>query len=256
MPLVIGSLSMIPGFEEGLLGVNAGEDRTLELKFPDQYRAQHLAGKEVKFEVSVKKIAEPVLPEIDDEFAKAFGVSEGGVAGLREEIRSNMERELQEKVRNIVKEQVMDLLLEVNQVDVPKTLIKQEAEALQQQTKQNLNQTGRTSNLDLPLDLFENQAKRRVALGLILGEVIKEHKIEVDSDRVRARIEAFAQSYEDPQEVVGYYLKDKKLLSSVENVVLEDQVVDWVINQVQVEKKADTFDQLMNNSSSDAASVD
>lgn len=256
VPLVIGSLSMIPGFEEGLLGVNAGEDRTLELKFPDQYRAQHLAGKEVKFEVSVKKIAEPVLPEIDDEFAKAFGVSEGGVAGLREEIRSNMERELQEKVRNIVKEQVMDLLLEVNQVDVPKTLIKQEAEALQQQTKQNLNQTGRTSNLDLPLDLFENQAKRRVALGLILGEVIKEHKIEVDSDRVRARIEAFAQSYEDPQEVVGYYLKDKKLLSSVENVVLEDQVVDWVINQVQVEKKADTFDQLMNNSSSDAASVD
>jgi len=254
VPLVLGSSSMIPGFEEGLLGVNAGEDRILELKFPEQYRAEHLAGKDARFEVNVKKIAEPVLPEIDEEFAKAFGIAEGGVEGMRKEIRSNMERELQEKVRSVVKEQAMDLLLEVNQVDVPKALIRQEAEALQQQTKQNLLQNGRAGNMDLPLDLFENQAKRRVALGLIMGEVIKTQKIELDNDRVRARIEEFAQSYEDPQEVIGHYLKDKKLLSSVENVVLEDQVVDWVIEQVQVEKKADTFDQLMNNTNSGVAS--
>jgi len=254
VPLVLGSSSMIPGFEEGLLGVNAGEDRILELKFPEQYRAEHLAGKDARFEVNVKKIAEPVLPEIDEEFAKAFGIAEGGVEGMRKEIRSNMERELQEKVRSVVKEQAMDLLLEVNQVDVPKALIRQEAEALQQQTKQNLLQNGSAGNMDLPLDLFENQAKRRVALGLIMGEVIKTQKIELDNDRVRARIEEFAQSYEDPQEVIGHYLKDKKLLSSVENVVLEDQVVDWVIEQVQVEKKADTFDQLMNNTNSGVAS--
>ena len=242
--------SMIPGFEEGLLGVKAGENRTLELKFPEEYRAEHLAGKEAKFEVTVSKIAAPILPEIDEEFAKVFGVTEGGVDGLHKEIRSNMERELQEKVHSVVKEQVMDLLLEANEVTVPKALINQEAAALQQQTKQNLAQNGQASSIDLPLNLFEDQAKRRVALGLIMGEVIRENKIELDNDRVRARVEQFAQSYEDPQEVIDYYFKDKKQLASIENVVLEDQVVDWVIGQVKVEEKASGFEELMNDSAS------
>ena len=248
VPLVLGTSSMIPGFEEGLLGVESGENRTLELNFPEEYRAKHLAGKAAKFDVVVKKIAEPILPEVDDEFAKVFGVAEGGVNGLHKEIRSNMERELQEKIRGVLKEQAMDLLLEVNEVTVPKALIGQEAAALQQQTKQNMAQNGQTSSIDLPLNLFEDQAKRRVALGLILGEVIREHKIELDNERVRTRVEQFAQSYEDPQEVIDYYLKDKKQLAAIENVVLEEQVVDWVMEQVKVEDKARNFDDLMNNS--------
>ena len=226
VPLVLATSSMIPGFEEGLLGVESGENRTLELNFPEEYRAKHLAGKAAKFDVVVKKIAEPILPEVDDEFAKVFGVAEGGVNGLHKEIRSNMERELQEKIRGVLKEQAMDLLLEVNEVTVPKALIGQEAAALQQQTKQNMAQNGQTSSIDLPLNLFEDQAKRRVALGLILGEVIRENKIELDNERVRTRVEQFAQSYEDPQEVIDYYLKDKKQLAAIENVVLEEQVVD------------------------------
>ena len=248
VPLVLGTSSMIPGFEEGLLGVESGENRTLELNFPEEYRAKHLAGKAAKFDVVVKKIAEPILPEVDDEFAKVFGVAEGGVNGLHKEIRSNMERELQEKIRGVLKEQAMDLLLEVNEVTVPKALIGQEAAALQQQTKQNMAQNGQTSSIDLPLSLFEDQAKRRVALGLILGEVIRENKIELDNERVRTRVEQFAQSYEDPQEVIDYYLKDKKQLAAIENVVLEEQVVDWVMEQVKVEDKARNFDDLMNNS--------
>jgi len=252
VPLVLGSSSMIPGFEEGLLGANAGDNRTLELKFPEKYGAEHLAGKQAKFEVLVSKISAPVLPEIDEEFAKAFGVTEGGVEGLHKEIRSNMERELQEKVRGVIKEQVMELLLEANEVVVPKALVNQEAAALQQQTKQNMAQNGQASSIDLPLDLFEKQAERRVALGLLMGEVIKENKIELDNTLVREKVEQFAQSYEDPQEVIDYYFKDKKHLASIENVVLEDQVVDWVLAQVKVEDKASGFEELMNDPAADA----
>ncbi len=253
VPLVLGSSSMMPGFEEGLLGANAGESRTLELKFPEDYRAEHLAGKDVKFEVVVNKIAEPVFPEIDEEFAKAFGVTEGGVDGLHKEIRSNMERELEEKVNGVVKERVMDLLLEANQLEVPKALINQESSVLQQQTKQNFAQNGQASNIDLPLNLFEEQARRRVALGLLMGEVIRENKIELDTALVRQKVEQFAQSYEDPQEVIDYYLKDKKKLASIENVVLEDQVVSWLLDQVRVEEKESGFEELMNDSTADGA---
>ncbi|MCB1753816.1 MAG: trigger factor, partial [Gammaproteobacteria bacterium] len=184
VPLVLGSSSMIPGFEAGLLGAKAGEERVLNLTFPAEYRADHLAGKEARFDVKVSKVAEPVLPEIDEEFAKAFGVSEGGVEALHKEIRGNMERELREKIRSVVKEQAMDLLLEAHEIEVPKVLVRQEAETLQRQTKDNLSQGGQKSSIELPLDLFEDQAKRRVALGLILGEVIRENKIELDKDRV------------------------------------------------------------------------
>ncbi len=246
VPLVLGSGAMIPGFEEGLLGAKAGEERTLELKFPDDYRVESLAGKEASFKVKVNKVSEPVLPEIDDEFAKAFGVTEGGVEALRKEIRSNMERELAEKIQSQVKEQAMDALLEANDIEVPQALVNQEAEALQQQTKQNMAQSGQASTIDLPLDLFKEQAQRRVALGLIIGEVIKANKIEVDADRVREKVAQFAQSYEDPQEVIDYYYSDPKHLAPIENVVLEDQVVDWVLEQAQVESKEMSFDEVMN----------
>ena len=252
VPLVLGSGAMIDGFEAGLIGAGSGEKRTLELAFPEDYRVEKLAGKPAVFEVEVLKVSEPVLPEIDDEFAKAFGVSEGGVEALHQEIRANMRRELSDKIRSRLKQQAMDALLNVNRITVPKALVQQETEALRDQTKSNMAQKGRSSNLELPLDLFAEQAQRRVALGLIIGEVIKQNGIEADGDRVRQRVEQFAESYEKPQEVIDYYYSDKKLLGSIENVVLEDQVVDWVLEQAQVEDVASTFDEVI-NPSTDAA---
>lgn len=246
VPLVLGSGSMIPGFEEGLAGVESGDERTLDLQFPEDYQTEKLAGKAARFEVKVLKVAEPVLPEINEEFAKAYGVSEGGVEGLHTEIRSNMERELKEKIRSVLKEQAMDALLKVNRLEVPKVLVGEEAKAILEQTKSNMAQNGHASSIDLPVSLFEEQAQRRVTLGLIIGEVIRQHKIELDEERVRQKVEQFAQSYEEPQEVIDYYYANKQQLASVENVVLEDQVVDWVLDQAKVEQSETGFDELMN----------
>jgi len=245
VPLVLGSGSMIPGFEDGLIGAKGGDERTLKVTFPDDYRVDTLAGKEASFEVKVHSVSEPVLPEIDEEFAKAYGVAEGGVDALYQEIRANMERELADKIRSELKEQAMDALLEANSIEVPKALVTQEAQALQQQTKENMAQGGQSSSLDLPLDLFEEQAKRRVMLGLLISEVVKANEIKIDQDRVREKVEQFAQSYETPQEVIDYYYSDPKNLAPVENVVLEDQVVDWVLEQATVEDKESGFEQIM-----------
>ncbi|MES9957896.1 MAG: trigger factor [Sedimenticola sp.] len=245
VPLVLGSSSMIEGFESGLVGAAADEERNLDLQFPEDYRVDSLAGKAATFEVKVTKVAEPVLPEVDDEFAKAFGVAEGGVEALNKEIRSNMERELEDKIRNSLKDQAMEVLLEANPIDVPAVLVKQEAEALLQQMRANMAQQGHNSEMDIPVNLFEDQAKRRVTLGLVIGEVIKENNIELDADRVRERVEQFAQSYEKPQEVIDYYYGNKQQLAAIENVVLEDQVVDWVLDQAKVEDSPAAFAELM-----------
>ncbi|OQX42014.1 MAG: trigger factor [Candidatus Sedimenticola endophacoides] len=188
-----------------------------------------------------------MLPELDEEFAKVLGVAEGGVEALRKEIRSNMEHELEEKIQGQMKDQAMQILLEAHPIDIPKAMIEQEAKALQQQTRQNMVQSGYTTQADLPLHLFEGQAKNRITLGLVIGEVIKQNDLQLDEERVRAKVEQFAQSYEQPQEVIDYYYDDKnqQQLASVANVVMEDQVVDWVIGQVRVEEKQVSFAELM-----------
>ncbi len=255
IPLELGSKGMIEGFEEGLVGAKAGEARTLELTFPESYHAEKLAGKPATFEVEVTKVSEAVLPEVNEEFIKAFGISEEGVDGFYKEIRANMTRELEDKIRSLVKEQAMDALLQVNDLEVPKALVKREAEVLLQQTKANLAQGGQGNNLNLPVELFEDQAKKRVTLGLIIAEVLSSNNIELDEDRVRQKIEQFAQSYEDPQQVVDYYYGNKEQLSGIQNLVLEDQVVDWVLDQVKVEDAAKGFDEVMNPATPDADAV-
>ncbi|MEW7978558.1 MAG: trigger factor [Candidatus Sedimenticola endophacoides] len=247
VPLELGSGRMIEGFESGLVGAKAGESRTLELKFPDEYPAEKLAGKDATFEIEVNQVSEAVLPELDEEFAKVLGVAEGGVEALRKEIRSNMEHELEEKIQGQLKDQAMQILLEAHPIDIPKAMIEQDAKALQQQTRQNMVQSGYTTQADLPLHLFEGQAKNRITLGLVIGEVIKQNDLQLDEERVRAKVEQFAQSYEQPQEVIDYYYDDKnqQQLASVANVVMEDQVVDWIIGQVRVEEKQVSFAELM-----------
>jgi trigger factor len=247
--LVLGSKSMIDGFEDGLVGASAGDNRTLELKFPDEYQVDTLAGKMATFEVEITAVAEPVLPEVDAEFVQAFGVASGDIDEFRKEIRANLERERDDKVRNVLKKQVMDALLEVNPVEVPESMVKQESEAMLEQTKANMAQSGHdSSKLDLPASLFEDQARRRVSLGLIVSELVKDKEIKLDEERVRARVEEVAQGYDDPQEVIDYYYSNEQQLAGVQNIVIEEQVVDWVVEQAKVEEQEMALDALVNPS--------
>lgn len=243
--LVLGSNSMIPGFEDGLVGVAAGESKTINVTFPEEYQAENLAGKDAVFEVEVTKVSEPVLPEIDEEFIKAFGLENGTVEELHSEIRSNMERELEDKLGALVKEKALDALLEANSdLDIPKAMIKKESQTLKDQTMQNMQQYGQSSDIDLPLDLFEDQAKRRVSLGLLVAEVIKANEIKLDDERVKDKIEKFAQTYEKPQEVIDYYNSNAEQMALVQNIVLEEQVVDWVMEQAKVEDVKSSFEEI------------
>jgi len=245
VPLVIGSKRMIAGFEDGLVGAVAGDQRTLNLQFPEDYRVEKLAGKQVSFDVAVSSVAEPVLPEIDEEFLRSLGIGEGGVEALQQDVRKNMERELEQKIRSVLKDRVMDALLEANTVAIPKVMVGREARRLQDQARQEVRSSGGAGKFELPLGLFEEQAKRRVALGLLIAEVVRHNNIKVDPERVRRTVADFAASYEQPDEVVKWYYNDQEQLAAVESVVLEDQVVDWVLEQADVEERPAEFDALM-----------
>jgi len=246
VPLVLGSGSMIDGFESGLLGAKAGETRTVEVTFPEDYRAEHLAGKPASFEITVRKVLEARLPEIDEQFIKDFGVEEGTEGALRAEVRKNMEAELEQKLSGLVKDSVMTLLREANPLEVPDAMVKQEAERMKQQAQADMQARGQQSSLDLPASLFEEQARVRVHLGLLVGEIIDKQGLEASEDDVRQMIEQLAQSYEDPQEAVDYYLNNPQQRASLENLVLENKVVDWVLDQVEVKEDKRTFSEVMN----------
>jgi trigger factor len=229
VPLVLGSGAMIEGFESGLLGASAGDERTLEVTFPEDYRATHLAGKDAVFEVEVLRVSEPSLPDVDEDFVKAFGIEDGTTESLRADVSKNMAHELKQKIRGITKDRVMDLLVEKNPVDIPQAMVAQEAERMKQQMLQEMKQHGQSSSVDLPASMFESQATRRVHLGLLVGEIIKTQELTVDQDKVRETIAEAAESYEDPQEVIDYYMRDNTARAPVEKVVLENHVCDWVL---------------------------
>ena len=247
VPLVLGSGSMIEGFESGLLGAKGGDERTLELKFPDDYRAEHLAGKAATFDVKILRVAEPQLPEVDEEFVKAFGVEEGTEEALRADVAKNMQHELKQKLQSITKERVMDALIAANPLDVPKSMVNQEAERMKQQMVQDMQQRGQQSSVDLPASIFAEQARRRVHLGLLVADIISTQQLKADDEQLRATIAEFAESYENPQEVIDYYLQDQNARRSIENLVLENQVVDWVLGQVQAAEESRSFDEIMEN---------
>ncbi|MET0089229.1 MAG: trigger factor [Candidatus Thiodiazotropha sp.] len=236
--LVLGSGRMIEGFESGLVGMLKTEKRSIDLKFPEDYRVEELAGKPVTFEVEVSEVSEEVLPEVDDAFAKEFGADEG-VEKLKTDVRENMQRELEQRTQARIKNQAMDLIVEQHKIDIPSALVEEEIEALRKQARQQLGQGA--GSFELPREMFEEQAKRRVTLGLVIGEIVKQNDLQVDNDRVRKKIEEYAASYEKPEEVVNYYYSNEQQLAAVGNVVLEDQVVDWVLNQVNVVDEASNF---------------
>ena len=232
--LVLGSNSMIPGFEQGLEGLSAGEETVLDLVFPDDYNADELKGAEVQFAVTVNSVSAKKLPKMDDEFFKLFGVEEGGVEKFREEVQANMERELRNAIRTKVKNRVMNQLAELNSVELPSALVANEITQLKQQMVQ---QFGGGQQIDLnilPDEMFKEKAERRAALGVIVSEVVKSEELSPDEQQVRERIDELASTYEQPQEVVDYYYSKPELLSSVEAVVLEDQVTELVLSKAEV----------------------
>ena len=245
--LVLGSGSMIPGFEDGIIGMKPGEEKEVEVTFPEDYQAENLAGAEAVFTITVTASEKPELPELNDEFFAAYGVEAGGEEKFREEVRGNMERELKNAALNKVKTQVMDQLFEKHEVEIPAALVKGEVQTLRGQMVQQFG--GQIKPEDaarmLPDTMFEDQAKRRVVLGLVVGEIVKENKLAVDSDRVKAKVEELASTYQQPEEVVEYYFNNRELLAGVESVVLEDQVVDFVLDKAKVTEVESTYDDVI-----------
>ena len=243
--LAMGQGRMIPGFEEGVVGHKAGETFTIDVKFPDDYHAENLKGKDAKFEIVLKKVETRELPELTEEFIKRFGVEDGSVAGLRTEVRKNMDRELKGAIRNRIKTQAIDGLVEANEIDVPAALVDSEIDVLRRQAAQRFGGNEQQA-LELPRELFEEQAKRRVVVGLLLGEVIRTHELKADEARVNALIEEMASAYEDPQEVIEFYSKNNELMNNMRNVALEEQAVEAVLAKAKVTEKETNFQDLMN----------
>ncbi len=246
VPVVIGAKRMISGFEEGLVGAKTAGKLILDLKFPEEYAYKEVAGKPVQFTVTVHRVEEPHLPAVDDEFAKSFAVTEGGVEALRKEVRQNMERELAQAITGRVKQSVMDRLLELNKIELPKALIKQEAEQLAAQMRQNMHIPAGKSGVNLDIAMFEEQARRRVGLGLVLSEIIKRNQLKADPAKVREQVETVASTYERPQDVIDWYYADRNRLAEVESLVLENQVVEWALQEADVAETKSSFNELMN----------
>lgn len=245
--LVLGSGSMIPGFEDGLVGLKAGDEKTLSLTFPDDYQAEDLRGASVEFKVKVNSVSEKELPELDKDFYAKFGVEKGGKPQFRKEVKANMVRELNNAIKADTKNQVMNALIESHKPDLPKALVDSEIESLRQQMMQRFG--GQQQDFDvkslLPDTMFQEEAERRVALGLIVGEVIKTNDIKVDPERVKTMVEELASTYEQPEEVVNYYYQNRELLSSVESAAMEDQVVDHILEKAKVTDQPSNYDEIV-----------
>ncbi|TYL44313.1 trigger factor [Dickeya sp. ws52] len=243
--LAMGQGRMIPGFEDGVVGHKAGDEFTIDVKFPEDYHAENLKGQDAKFAIVLKKVEERELPELTADFIKRFGVEDGSLDGLRAEVRKNMERELKGAIRNRVKSQVIDGLVKANEIDVPAALIDNEVDVLRRQAAQRFGGNEKQA-LELPRELFEEQAKRRVVVGLLLGEVIESNELKADEDRVNVLIDEIASAYEDPREVVEYYKKSKEMMNNMRNVALEEQAIEALLSKAKVVEKAVGFNELMN----------
>lgn len=245
--VVLGAKRMIPGLEEQLVGTKAGDEVNIKVTFPEDYPAKELAGKAAEFATQVLKVNEAKLPEVDAEFAKNFGVEEGGVEALNKQVRENLEKELQQTINSRVKARVFDALVGLKLCEVPQALVDGEIEKLMEQRKQMLVQYGGTGHApDLDAAEFQEEAERRVALGLLLAEIVHKNEIKVTPARLKEEVEKLAAGYQDPESVVKYYYSNKEQLSQLENATLEEVAVEWVLEQAKVTDKKSSFDELMN----------
>ncbi|MEW5787520.1 MAG: trigger factor [Pseudomonadota bacterium] len=247
-PVILGEGRTLKDFEGSLTGVKAGENKTFDVAFPEDYFAKELAGKTATFEATVKSVHEPVLPEVDDAMAQSLGIHEGGVAKLREEIRSNLAREAKRRIMAKVKEQTLNGMLEATPFDVPGSLVSMERQALLEKAVNDLKARGlKEQDIKLGEEIFDHQAKRRVALGLLMDTLAREQGIVAKEEQIRAMVEEFSQSYEDPSEVIGWYYQDPARLKEARALVMEENIVNWVLERAQVTDETTTLEQLMGN---------
>ncbi|MDR0234132.1 MAG: trigger factor [Zoogloeaceae bacterium] len=246
-PFVLGRGMMLPAFEEAVEGMKAGEEKAFDMTFPADYFARDLAGQTVRFEVKVRQVMAPSLPEVDADFARALGVPDGDLAKMRAEVEGNLKREVKKRLESRIQTQVMDALLTVNPISVPNLLIEQETGRMMRAARQNMEGRG-MSVKDYPVQpaWFTEQARRRVALGLIFAEIVRQEKLQASKEQVRALIEEAAETYEKPQEVVKWYYADPGRLSDVETLAIEKNVVAWVLSRANVTEQPIAFDELMN----------
>lgn len=246
----LGDGRMLEDFENGFLGMKAGEEKTVDVTFPEDYHGKEVAGKTAQFTLKVKKVSEPKLPEMDAELIKSFGVESGEMEDFRKDVKANMEKELANKIKVKVKNAVMAALLEKNEVEAPSAMVAEEIRNLKLQMAQNMGQDPSKMDLDsFPDELFKEEAEKRVKLGLLVGELIKSEGMQTDPDRFRDTLQDLASAYEDPQQVIEYYSKNPEARTSLEGLVLEDQVVDLILDKAKVTEKSYGFEEMMNQPS-------
>jgi len=248
-PVVLGQGRMLPDFENAIVGMKPGDSKSFEMTFPEDYHGKDVAGKQVTFAITLHAVEAPRLPEVDGEFARQLGVADGDVEKLKSEIRENLEREVQRRLKVRNKEGAMDALLKVVQVELPKTLVEWEAQNLMQQTMRDMQERGVKipQGMGLPVELFSERAQKRVKLGLALSELVKQHGLEAKPEQVRALVEDYAKSFDQPEQVVRWYAADPARMQEVANLALEDNVVAWVHTHAKVTDKTVGFDELMAN---------
>ena len=245
---LLGGGQLLADFEKNLIGMRAGERREFDVHFPDDYHGKEVAGKDASFDVQLKEVQEPHVPEADAAFAKSLGVADGDLTKMRADVKANLEREVKRRAVTLVKDQVMKSLLDATKIEVPRALLDLEIERLMQNMRHDLEQRGlKADQIPMPKEAFEPEALRRVSLGLILAEMVRMHKLEAKPDQIKAVIQEYAQSYEKPEEVVRWYYQQPERLREVESIVLEDNVVQWTLSNAKVEDKPTAFDELMGN---------
>jgi len=243
---VLGEGRMLPEFEAATVGLKVGESKTFPLAFPEDYHGKDVAGKTAEFTITLKALEWAHLPEVDAEFAQSLGIEDGSIEKMREDIKVNLEREVRARVKARNKEAVMDALVKSTELDVPQVMIEQDSERLAEMTRQDMSQRGMdVSKLPFPAEMFKDKAERRVRLGLILSQLVADNNLQATQEQVKAQIEDFSQSYEDPKEVLKYYFSDRRRLGEVEALVLEENVVNYVLGKAKVSTKTIAFDELM-----------
>jgi len=243
---ILGQGTMLPDFENAVEGTKAGESKTFDMVFPEDYFSVDLAGQTVQFEITVKQVQAPKLPDVDAEFAKGMGIADGDIDKMRAEIEGNLKREVKRRIEGRVKDQVMDALIKANPIATPAALIEMEIQRLMQAARQDMEQRGmKAADMPIQPEWFADQAKRRVTLGLILAELVKSENLLAKPEQVRALVEENAQSYEHPEEVIRWYYAQPQRLGEVEGLVMEGNVVEWVLGKAKVTDKAAVFDELM-----------
>jgi trigger factor len=243
---VLGEGRMLPEFEAATVGLKVGESKTFPLAFPEDYHGKDVAGKTAEFTITLKALEWAHLPEVDAEFAQSLGIEDGSIDKMREDIKVNLEREVRARVKARNKEAVMDALVKSTELDVPQVMIEQDSERLAEMTRQDMSQRGMdVSKLPFPAEMFKDKAERRVRLGLILSQLVADNNLQATQEQVKAQIEDFSQSYEDPKEVLKYYFSDRRRLGEVEALVLEENVVNYVLGKAKVSTTTIAFDELM-----------